>query len=316
MKKTTIFRKMAITAMFVIASVGTFAQYVVQQGTYDASLITSDYVTIGSTMPYYVAPDASIQALIGLGAMTFSQFEWQMTTMGSVSLGITPLTYAGGALTTLAAPNGAVGYFTQNEISVPWSSPQVAVGTEYEVQVQEHSVPASGIFAEGCPGTTTVRDIFVIAAPTITIPVAQNAMACGSIPAAGLTFYVPVTVTGIGPWTVTYSVTYNGAPYLAAAPNSVGVAPGETDATVFAVASTPTVLAGTPTAATAGLPVVINGGGATNGYGMYVVTVTNITDEISRKSLDAIPGTLVSTTYTIYVNPTPATNPIQHEINN
>jgi len=317
MKKTTNFRKMAIAVMLAIACVGANAQYV---GPSNATYVndgTSDYVTIGSRMPYYVAPDPIIAALQAAGAMDYSQFAWQMTTMASVSVGITPATYLNAALTA----GGAAGYYTQNEISVIWSTPNVAVGSEYEVQVTEHSVPLSGIFAQGCVGNTTTKDIFVIARPTIafTLPIQEN-YPCGTAPGPGTIFYVPVSVTGIGPWKVTYNVTYNGGGPQLQSNIPVGVAPGETDANVFITASTPTLLAGTPTAAVAGLPVTLNGGGATNGYGVYVVTVTNITDAISEKSLDPALIAAQATdlpqapnaTYSIYISPTPTTQPIQH----
>ena len=311
MKKTNFLSKlMVVTTLFAISLSSVFGQYVgPTNANYDATAPdTSDYVTVGSQMPYYVAPDAGVQALITLGTMTFSQFKW------SVPAGIVLDNYAGTLPLTVG---GAAGYYVQNEMSVVWSSPSVAVGTMYTMSVLEHSIPASGVFAAGCDGTLSTREIYVIARPTltfpVTVPVDQASMPCGTVPGAGVTYYLPVNMTGIGPWAISYTVAFNGGAAAPQGPVTLGVPPPTlADATVFALAAGITNLNGVN-----GLPVTINGGTATNGYGKYVVTITNVTDQISQKSLNPAliasqAGDIPAASFTVYVNPTPATNPIQH----
>jgi hypothetical protein len=318
--RTKKFFRVLVAAALAVVSISAFAQYssvptAGGAGGYDATG-TSDYVTVGSRMPYYVDPDNAIEALIAGGNMDTSQFMWEV-------LSLPGLVNQWGATTPEQADNtplvagGAAGYYTANEISVNWN---VAANARYVVRATEHSMPISGVFAEGCDDPTAQADtVYVIDRPTIVFPTTFYNAACGTTPGAATSFYVPINVTGLATWRITFSVTYNGAGYVPSGEVvGFGALEGSTDADVLANAASVKNLAGTPTAGTAGLNVVLNGGGATNGYGRYVVNVTNITDRISRKSQDVIAsqaGDLPASDYTIYVMPTPATGTIQHRIN-
>lgn len=316
MKKMNYLRITATIALFLIAGLGLFAQYVGPTATtYEDE--NSDYVTIGSRMPYYVAPDETIADMQTAGTMDYSNFRWEVLQSDLSALAITPATYANAALTE---GEGLAPWVTQNEISVTWADPTVVAGTQYVIRVTEHSNPlGAGNFTLGCEDATPeIRNVYVLARPTIDWGTAQTT-GCGITPGAASTFYVPLDVTGLGEWEVTYSVTYNGAAYIASTTSAaLGTATTVTsDATVIAEAAATKNLEGTPDSGTDGLPVVLNGGGTLNGYGYYDVTITNITDRISRKSLDmALVASQVddipATAYRIYVNPTPVTNPIQH----
>lgn len=314
MKNQNCFRFISIIVLLLIAGSGSFAQYVGPTPTYDAVLTTSDYVTIGSRVPYYVTPDAAIAAMRTAGVMNYSAFSWRFTTNADVDLaGISPLQYDGDASTNA----GLAGYIVENEVSVVWGGAGVAEGSTYNVRAIEHSNPLSGI-ADGCEGDEEIRNVIILPRPTLAWGDAQTT-GCGIAPGAAATFYVPLNVTGLGEWEVTYSVTYNGAAYIATTTSAaLGTATAVTsDATVVADAAAVKNLEGTPDTESDGLPIVLNGGGALNGFGYYDVTITNITDRISRKSLDmslvaSQAGDVPAAAYRIYVNPTPNTQPIQH----
>jgi hypothetical protein len=311
MKTLKLFAIASLT--FLAGTINAQSNYTLPSGSYDASLATNDYVTVGSRMPYYVKPDSAIDDLITVGAMNKSLFNWTITDNADAPVTITPKDYVGtGALNLPVAPAGNGVYAQENEISVVWDAAKVTPGaTPYKVKVNEHGVPATGIFADACAASNTVtRLIYVLNRPTITYTDTVVSLACGAIPGAALNYNVPLKVTGIGPWIVKYDVTYNGNPYLTAQTDTVGsTQAGIIDANVYTTATT----ASTPT-----FSIPLNGLTAASGYGVYKVTVTNITDKISSKSLDVINSVasdLATVSHDVYVVPTPVTRPIQHKAN-
>lgn len=288
-----------------VAGLGAFAQYVgpTTGVAYDAT--TSDYVTIGSRVPYYVAPDPAIEAIAGV-SMDYSEFRWEVLSSDLDPLAITPMNFAGGALTV---GEGTAPWVKENEISITWAAPAVE-GTQYVIRATEHSNPlGTGNFSFGCEDATPeVRNVYVLAAPTVAFD-GTNGGGCSVTP--GTTFYVPLTITGLGDWEVSYSVAYNGGDPEDQTAYTLTVADpiaGINDANVIAQSTLERTAAGTPTGSTDGLAVVLPDGQ----YGYYDVTITGFTDRISRKSLTALPAVTASGSYRIYVNRTPETQPIQH----
>ncbi len=308
MKKMNCFRASATIALLMVAGLSAFAQYVGPTATYDAITTTSDYVTIGSRVPYYVAPDATIAAMASIATptMDYSEFQWEVLTSALAPLAITPETYAGGALTV---GEGTAPWVRENEISVTWAAP-AAIGTQYVIRATEHSNPlGAGNFAFGCADATPeVRNVFVLDAPTVAFD-GTNGGGCAIAP--GTTFYVPLNITGLGDWDVTYTVAYNGAAASAPATYTLTVADpigGVTDINVIAQSTAARDADGTPTGSTDGLAIAL----PADQYGYYDVAITGFTDRISRKSLDALGAVTAAGTYRIFVNPTPVTSPIQH----
>ncbi len=309
MKKMNCFRAIATLMISLVAGLGAFAQYVGPDGTYDTDLTTSDYVTIGSRVPYYVAPDATIAAMAGT-SMDYSEFQWEVLTSALGSLGITPATYADGALTI--GEDGTGTWVEENEISVTWAAPTAVAGTRYVIRATEHSNPlGADNFAFGCADETPVtRNVFVLAAPTVAF---DGTSGGGCSVAPGSTFYVPLTITGLGDWEVTYTVAYNGGsaetqdPYTLTITDPIAEI---NDGNVIDQSILARTAAGTPSATpgTDGLAIALPAAQ----YGYYDVAITGFTDRISRKSMDALTAVTASGTYRIYVNPTPVTSPIQH----
>jgi hypothetical protein len=306
MKNHNYFRITVTIALFLIAGLGSFAQYVGPTPAYDANLTTSDYVTIGSRVPYYVAPDATIAAMAGAGTMDYSEFQWEVLTSALAPLAVASETYGGAALTV---GEGTAPWVEENEISVTWAAP-AAAGTQYVIRATEHSNPlGAGNFTFGCADATPeVRNVYVLAVPTVAF---DGASGGGCSIAPGSTFYVPLNITGLGDWDVTYTVAYNGGAAGAPATYTLTVADpiaAVTDANVIAQSTQARDADGTPSTSTDGLAIVLPAAQ----YGYYDVAITGFTDRISRKSLDALTAVTAAGTYRIFVNPTPTTNPIQH----
>lgn len=300
-----------LVLMFVL-SLGANAQNVStpSAGAANVESGTSDYVTIGSRLPYYVATDPAIQAMTTAGTMKASIFKWFVTDASDATIsGIGVLKYDGTAATEYDAfrtITGGTGYY-DNEISIAWTTGAgFAAGTEYKVKVAEKSVTLSSTI-QGCEDATPEEmPVYVLARSTVAFDGTEGG-GCGTAP--GTNFYVPLTVTGLGSWQVTYTVSYNGGAASAPATYTLGLAsPSVTDATVIAASTTSRSAAGTPTSGTDGLEIALPAAQ----YGYYDIAITDITDVISRKSLDGLAAQAAAGTYRIYVVPTPTTQPIQH----
>jgi hypothetical protein len=306
MNKSTLLKSVASAALIVVSGISAFAQNVAAPTAGAAAEIpNSDYVTVGSRVPYYVQTDATIQAMTTAGSMKESIFRWFVTTAGDVTIpGVPLLEYTGGAgqqYNDFRVVTPGTGYY-DNEISLTWSVANgFAAGTQYKVKVAEKSVTLSPTIA-GCEDLTPVeKPVFVLARPSVAF-VGTEGGGCSVAP--GSSFDVPITITGLGDWQVTYTMAYNGG--AAGAPVTYTLtqaAPVVTDVNVVAES----VLARNP-AATFGLVVPI----PALQYGYYDVAITNITDRTSRKSLDALAAAGAAGTFRVYVNPVPVTLPIQH----
>jgi len=177
-------------------------------------------------------------------------------------------------------PSG--GSYAENTINVSYDAATYTAGTTIKVKTAEISQPK---FGTGCTGAEEEINVFFTAVPTITL-------ANGSTGGCGVTTAsVPVDVNGYGPFEVTFTVSYNGG------------APATFTQTIGSVADK----------GASSLNLSLNTTNhLTSGTGAYAVEVTNITDRFSQKSQVAIAGTATSNTYTIGINPTPTTQPIQH----
>lgn len=287
-----------------LMSMQTFAQNVATPTSTTSEAANSDYVTVGSRVPYFVTPDATIQAMTDAGTMKASIFKWNVTTAADAVLGTVPILNYSGANATeynnFRAATAGTGYY-DNEISVEWSAANgFAAGTQYKVKTIEKAVTLSSTVA-GCDGTEQEKNVFVLARPTVAFVGTEGG---GCTTAAGSNFDVPLTVTGLGDWQVTYTVAYNGgAPSAASTYSLTLAAPAVNDGNVIAQSTTDR-----NTGAGEGLMYTLPAGQ----YGYYDITITNITDRTSRKALTALPAAGATGSFRIYVNPTPTTQPIQH----
>jgi len=312
MKKMTMLRSIVTVALFTVVGMSLSAQNVATPtaGAANVETGTSDYVTIGSRVPYFVPTDPIIQAMTTAGTMKQSIFKWLVTDATNTNVpGFSVLKYDGsGAAASydnFRTVTAGTGYY-DNEMSILWDAPTYTVGTQYIVKVSEKSVTLSSTVA-GCDALNTItNNVYVLARPTVSFPVTEGG---GCTVTPGSAYYVPLTVNGLGNWTVTYTVSYNGG--AASAPATYNLSGGPvatTDATVIADAAATKLQAGTPTGGTAGL--LYNLPAAQ--YGYYDIAITDIQDRISKKAQNTLAASAAVGTFRIYVNPVPVTQPINH----
>lgn len=246
-----------------------------------------DTVPTGGNVRYYVVPDASANASytgILTGSLS-SNFKWDVASK----------TGTADTITTGRAIN-YVGSYTSfsNYMNVSWKG----IGT-LDLSYVERS-------AAGCSGTPKTLPISIIATPTVEFFNMSDTALCtpGTDGSLGLTktdirIRYSSSISGLS--TRNLIVTYDIARPAAAGGNLTG--------------QTATLTIENGTTAKLSLPA-----GALNWYGQYTITLTNITDRISRKSVPAAAGSLadidaavgVKSSYQIMVNPVPTTGTIYH----
>jgi hypothetical protein len=243
---------------------------------------TIDSVTVGSRMSYMVDPDATISAL---SYMNPSVFKW------AFSNALTINKENGTASTPVVTEPG---YIVENAVSAIMPS---GAGN-FTLSVNEKSQPKAGT---GCDGDIENLSITAFPRPTINFSGVQSNGSC-----AAASYNLPLVLTGYGPWTIEYSISFN-----AGAPVSYTIAGGNA-LTVGAVANKPGLI-GTP-AFSLSIPAAQLSGGV----GEYNVVILNVYDRIALKSLDrALVGSIATdlpaaNSYKLYIYPTPNTSPIKH----
>jgi len=265
-----------------------------------------DYVTVGSTMPYSVLPDQTINSL-RTNTIVESQFSWVVSggTNGALrDTSITTALIAPVAAPWYANPNGA----TSNAAfvgSYNWN----ALGS-WTITVTERTVDgASAGTMTGCTDATPeTLPVTVIARPTAfwTESAANTGFTKGDCWDGAADITIGLTVGGSGVYQLSYDMDFSGIDDI----TTVDGSETKTDTVVVSdafVYATPTV-AGVTTGEIVYVP-------AAGAFGKYVFEMTNITDHISRKSgVNAIGTDLcgVGEEYTMYLMPTPVTQPVRH----
>jgi hypothetical protein len=266
---------LVVTAVVGITFTANSQTYVISAGA-----DSRDSVTVGSRAGYRVTPDPTIVALSAI--MNPSIFQWVFSSAA-------PILKPDGTAATLVSP----GFYSDTAIS---GVMPVAAGT-ITVSVLERSQPKVGT---SCDGLVQTLNIDVLPRATVTFTGTGNG-ACSA-----QNYNIPVNLTGFGPWTVEYSITY----------------------TTFAGVSSPpvTYTIGGGTAATLG---TVSNHGATSlnlpiltaqlssGMGTYAVNIINVFDRFAMKSLDLTlvdsqVGDLPAAAFDLFIYPTPTTSPIKH----
>lgn len=274
----SIFQKSLVV---VIAILG--ITFTAQSQTYVLSSVageTRDSVTVGSRAGYRVSPDPTIVALSSI--MNASIYQWAFSPVASI---LKP----DGTATTPVSP----GFYSDTAISGVMPA---APGT-ITVSVMERSQPKVGT---SCDGNVQTLNIDVFSRATITFTGTGNG-ACSA-----QDYNIPVNLTGFGPWTVEYSITYTPFAGVSAAPVTYTIA-GGTAATLGTAANSG--------ATSLNLPILT--AQLSSGLGTYSVNIINVFDRFAMKSLDL---TLVASqaadkpaaAYDLFIYPTPTTSPIKH----
>jgi hypothetical protein len=199
---------------------------------------------------------------------------------------------------TSALTLGADLAYDQNEIVM--TALALTGGTPLTLSAQERSRPLVGV---GCTAAnTTTRDIVVVAMPTASY--GADSGAC-SLPAS---LPLPVTLTGYGNYDIRFSVQ---AYDMTNAPVGAAV---NVDLTSFYNART------SGSQSDARVPLSTASFAALGSGGYYVISMVNLQDRISKKTLNYAFNTVnvananpdAADEYRYYVYPTPTTQPIQH----
>ncbi|HEY9123423.1 MAG TPA: hypothetical protein VIO15_03725, partial [Bacteroidales bacterium] len=210
--------------------------------------------------------------------------------------------------------------------------------------------PENSAGFEVCPGPVNTLRVWVMAKPTVQFVEANtqavNSLSaaqvignsnsdnviggCGIAAGAATNVYLPVRVTGSDQFQVSYTVDFYNVSNLTVIASSTST----TSAKFDAGASFLNISGGTDYE-TANVNDGVHAQNdilvtvPANTYGKWVVTLTGVTDRISRKSLsdpngDGTPnqdmGTVITTAgvdkLTLWSLPTPTTAPVQHKVNN
>lgn len=293
MKKSNFLRTLVAAVMVTVSSTAIFAQVTAPGWTgtaptygvafrdssteVPAQATNIDTVTVGSVMPYMVKGDPIMHQLRQIGALQKSDFNWALS--------------GGGTLTAPAAKDTV--------ITVTWGT---APGL-YNITVAESPVAATG-FPTPCAGTSQKLPVRVVARPTVAW---NGSTTVGGCNVANTTVGIPVDVTGIGKWVITYDLVYYNLSNVATSITGVtgtdltatiGLENNKNDGTAL---TNQTMLS---------INVPSTGAGA---YGKYVLTIKSVKDRISTKSgVSSSTGDYPSGAYTIVSYPAPTTQPIQH----
>ena len=261
--------------IFIVLSVGAKAQSNTNYVEFDhaSGYESTDTVTVGSRMPYYMPAQTPVTGL------TF-EYKWVFDP------GMTVLNYAGDA----NAPAGTgTGFYKENEISV------VMPGTAGSVKISTNVQTLSGTTLLCPPGADVDYPIQVVPAPSMIWDNTSPMILCKTIDAD---VSVDIQLTGYGQWEVAYRIVKTdledanpGAPIDRTA--TIGTSKDKVGTTA------------------SDFELLIDDADF-SGIGIYTITITSLTDRISRKSLDAVNGTLPATTFKINVYPVPTTNKLQH----
>jgi hypothetical protein len=278
--------KISIVAGLALVSFGLSAQ------TYKTTPFETDTVAPGSKAKYKV--DLYFNDIAPSPLFNASGVNWAFPA-GYTAADYTQIN-GSSALTT-----GADAAYDQKEIVMGIKS---AAGTTLTLTAKEQSRPISGT---GCAdaGAGESRTIVVVALPTATFGADSGGCA---LPA---TISLPVNFTGYGNYDVRFAIQAKdmlgvnvGAAFDIDMTNIKNVRTTQTGSLVYVAVNTAT------------FPAL-----ATGGY--YVITMSNLQDRISKKTLNyAFNTTQVANAtpttgdvYNYYVYPTPTTQPIQH-VNN
>ena len=190
----------------------------------------------------------------------------------------------GSADLTTVEPN----YYLEKEIRAVM--PVVSTPTTMTLTINEKVRPVSGT---GCEGTDSVANILVVLKPTLQWPGTKEISGCTATD-------VPITLslTGYSQWVVTYNVLY----------------------TAYTSGALQTMKLPNQTATIGSNKTLTIDNSVFDADGKYEIQIVNLTDRISRKSLDqdavkALAGTNIPAAtdlYTINVLPTPKTKKLQH----
>ncbi len=317
MRTKNLFRILTTGLVVVVMSGSAMAQLTTTNVANSTDTLTAgespNVVTVGARVPFATQSSLPIWQLQAQGILASqSVWKWQITngpggTTFYASDGTSALTPATNDLGTEDLTG--LGFVKDSAISIDFQN----VGT-LDLWVTERTVSnISGI--TGCEGNIEHLSVQVVIAPTIAFNDADRILGgCGADVAANND--IPITVSGNGYFTtsgglqITYKIDYTN---LSGATSSLLPSTVINDGDEFSTGWLQFSVNQGPTNTV--IPFNIPDGQ----YGTYTVTLEAITDEVSRKTLNAVAGfdtqglpVVAERTLKIYALPTPTTQPIKH----
>lgn len=315
MRTNNFFKSIVTVALSAVISMGAFAQSTtahVASVDNTAANEGTDYVTKGAEVPYQISSTLQIWDLIAQGVLVPSVYNWSIGAGPTIykSDGTTAATTVAGLLGTENFPAAGAGFYVDTLIYIKYPATGALVLSVHERTVSNVAGIAGCLDAVGWTQNIQVtnRPSVVFNSPT------ANVGGCG---VAGVAYNIPLTVSGSNNPIVTYGIDYTST--AGAVTHTVPAGTTVNDAGFVAPTGWTALSVDNPVT-----NVAIPFTPAAGNYGKYVVTVTAITDRISRKSLDKAiagaqdPGDVVLSgpaTLTIYAYPTPTTGKIKHVTN-
>jgi hypothetical protein len=319
MKTKNLFRTAAI-AMLSAATFSAFAQ-VTTSGNATATKATLhegiEFATISSVMPYIIDRDANVAAMVASDPATFqpSEFNWRLPAGGAIAK------LGGGAWT----PGTTAGYYLDTASQVSWG----AVAGIYNITVSEKTRNSGGLST--CSGADSSISVYLMSKPTAAFVEASSSLPgtntsdakLGGCSTAGTTINLAVAFTGAQDFRVVASSVYTPIGGVAQAPVSIGSTVTNLGTSTF-FSATPTVPNSETVNTAMSFAIPASGAGA---YGKYVITLTAVSDLVSRKSYKdndlVTPGyqgdngdlSAGVQTLTVYSLPTPVTGTVKHVTN-
>ena len=276
MKTNHVLKTGFLAIAFVVLSVGAKAQTDTRYVDFTTTPESIDTVTVGSRMPYFVAPQATVPGL---------KFEYKWLFDPTLAI----LNYAGSP----ATPGTGAGFYVENEISVVMPAVgSIKIGTN----VQSLLVSTGAVL---CPADATdvEYNIQVVAKPTLSWTSTEETF-CGNTSPVN----IPFSLTGYGLWEVFYEVDYT-ALTTGATPTNIVPA---TKVEIGSNGSKAGAYSFDLPAATFTNP---------GKYEIRIKNLTDRISRKSLTPIIAAAGTEIpaaTAVYTVNVYPAPTTNPLQH----
>ena len=264
-----------------------------------------DYVTAGSRMPYQLMEPT------GFNASWSFQYKWgffQANGTTPYDLALMALTGATTTAPTVLTPiSGQPNYYSQNEIAIDIPNVTFAGGASYVTMFIGNNIRTlDGNDNELCaPGADVMSEVRIVPPPSIewnfSAAVPDEITLCNQ---ASIPF--PVTVSGYGEYEIEVTISYVGGAGNKQSIGYVVFGAVTDDGDDFNLLLDESLFA----------EFAENSVGRPFEYGIYEISITNITDRISRKSLVAVEGIvpLATSVYTVEIMAAPV--PVLRHIRN
>jgi hypothetical protein len=243
-----------------------------------------DYVTAGSRMPYRVKVDPP-QGMASIPISWVLQYKW----LFDPSLAILPISGGSTALTPTTVHSAPAHFYAENEISIVIPN---SPGTTIQITTDLRTVVNGTALNCGTTPTEITNDIVIVPPPSVewdaslTIAGTDPDFKCDFIP-------IPVKITGYSEFEIEFKISFDDGDQVS------------NTETRFITVTVGDVVGGGDTDVSIPMGIFAEAAGSVGAFGTYEIEIVNITDRISRKSLDAVAGVVPNDPYIVQIIPAP-----------